>query len=858
MDVIGDLGPAKAARFAIHLLDVGTEDYGDSLLVEAAGRRLLIDGGHQADLRGSPDHPAIPDQVRDILGESRPRIDLLVVTHCHLDHIGCLPELVPDLSIEWALVADPDLGWGQVIGQDAPLASDPTIDAVLSGLREELPTQPDRIDLSAFLSDAAALRPRYRGMLDALIAGGTTVVHHGVDDPAQLTKAFGPIGLSILGPSRTQLALCAQGINGTLRDAAQVAAEVVARGDAPNDPAALYRALAARPMSDASEARPGAFVNLQSVVVALELGGDRAFFGGDMQLAAPGTRDAQINAEIDSLRAAIRAHRPFQVVKLGHHGSPNAQDATVLDDLGTPPLVGITLGSGSANHPGKDVLDLLAGQAGTTWARTDHNGRSSISRTPAGWQVTPTRGVLNDAIPNRPVDAGGPSSRGAVPVPIALAAPQVEVSTVSSQHDGSALGLTMTIPDGVERVRVDLEIVRSVPGQQPAPRPIQVETTSEAPMLRAPNLAIGDLVIGGGRDLPPLLFVTDSAALARNIGAAEAQALSSTLAKQKGRVLDLAGGASASVIRAEAAVHDAIGSDPSLAGVVLVGGYDVVPSHVIDTLPSSLEARVSRSDDPDRFIVWTDDVYGRPNLTGKPDPNSSRPVSRVLDGRSAETLFSSLGAGLPMPPRARGVRNVARPFAADIFKPLPSAQAMDISQPIDTHGLGVISSDLIYLMLHGSDLDGSRFWGEDGAGGYVEAFSVNNVGNSVGSIVLAGACWGALPVEVPARSWQPGAELASRQPASSIAVRYLAAGASAFVGCTGSHYSPGRGAPNTMGSPIHRAFWSGVLGGKRPALALHDAKLDYLGSMPHGLTDPTLQAYESKMLWQFTCLGLGW
>src|SRR6266567_4062643 len=98
---------ATNRKLAVHLLDVGTEDYGDSVLIEARGSRILIDGGHRADFRGSAGHPSIPEQLRTLTREQRPRIDLLVATHTHLDHIGCLPELVsaPTIDVAWALLA---------------------------------------------------------------------------------------------------------------------------------------------------------------------------------------------------------------------------------------------------------------------------------------------------------------------------------------------------------------------------------------------------------------------------------------------------------------------------------------------------------------------------------------------------------------------------------------------------------------------------------------------------------------------------------------------------------------------------------------------------------------------------------
>jgi glyoxylase-like metal-dependent hydrolase (beta-lactamase superfamily II) len=118
-----------------YLLDMGGEKYGDSILCDFGATRILIDGGHARDFQGQPGFRSIPDQLKQILGLPPFKISLLVVTHCHADHIGCLPDLVKRgiLKPDVALVADENLGFGQGDGgEDAVLP-----DAVLS-LGEEL------------------------------------------------------------------------------------------------------------------------------------------------------------------------------------------------------------------------------------------------------------------------------------------------------------------------------------------------------------------------------------------------------------------------------------------------------------------------------------------------------------------------------------------------------------------------------------------------------------------------------------------------------------------------------------------------------------------------------------------------
>src|SRR5512134_1956583 len=79
---------------AIHLLDMGPEKYGDCVLSLLGGKAILIDGAHPGDIRGRDGFPSIPDQLAKLLGPPPFQLDLLVVSHAHSDHVGCLPEMV--------------------------------------------------------------------------------------------------------------------------------------------------------------------------------------------------------------------------------------------------------------------------------------------------------------------------------------------------------------------------------------------------------------------------------------------------------------------------------------------------------------------------------------------------------------------------------------------------------------------------------------------------------------------------------------------------------------------------------------------------------------------------------------------
>jgi beta-lactamase superfamily II metal-dependent hydrolase len=850
----------------IDLLDMGRTKYGDCILVRHGGRSILIDGAHRGDTT------SIRDQLELLLGHPPPfDVDLLVVTHCHSDHIGCLPALIAsgDLTAKTALVADEKLGWGRDADDVGPVdAIDLSLAqrALVAALQEEGYADLPQAELEQFLQDAVILEEQFAEMLERLAQQGTKIIRFGrarATRVRQLEAAFADFGLKVLGPTKDHLVLCAAAIaQGTDAIAAAVTESDIASDADAFDLSRVYRALDSQ-MADAAFAADqpgvGAAKNDQSIILKVEADGWSALLAGDMQFAKAEVPD--LTPFMTALRQTVVDAGPYDFIKLTHHTSYNALDASVLDEWMDTKLFAHTGGSNDANHPDGDVLELLESrQDQLTFARTDRNGIITITKN-GKVQMLPNKGQLNDFTINQPPDE--PEQEASLSE-VRETSPVRSAATLTRAADGEMVEVITRVPHRATKVTLTIQVEpneskQSIPDLR-GKLAASATQTYKSPAGSAVSQDIPELLLGGGRPLPKLLFVTCRPRLVENIGLLEATRVFHALERARSvQVVDLppivkTAEEAAQIVRTKLVANQ-------FAGVVLLGGYDVVPAHLLDVLDTAsrqaLEATGLDSEDADDFMIWSDELYG--DLDG--DFMPELPVSRIPDGRKGEVVFAALQAPKYASGPRFGVRNRNRLFATEVFPQLPGqGEQLEVSELFAPENVLVgAAAGAVYFMLHGSPRDATRFWGETQGGAAYEAVAIENVPDrAAGSVVFTGCCWGALAMSPPAARVRPDTLLRPRGPEASIAIAYLRAGALAFVGCTGSHYSPVQPPYNYFGKPMHDAFWVAIGQGKPPAEALYLAKTKFARGMPHGRIDPFSQAVEVKILRQFTCLGLGW
>ncbi|HEY9044631.1 MAG TPA: MBL fold metallo-hydrolase [Ohtaekwangia sp.] len=826
----------------IHLLDMGTTKYGDCILITNNKKSILIDGGHPGD------DSRIASQLKKLLKQNPPfKPDLLIVTHCHSDHIGCLPALVAagDLQPKMALLADPKIGFAEN-GTAGASDAQKTINVALQ--EEDHSDLPDD-ELEQFLFDAARLQDKYADMIKTLKKSlkGSLFFYTGVDDPnvKKVENNFKELGLKILGPTKGHLKLCADLLKKSKASDLIDNFSDITDDVEPSSLGEIYRTLTRKIAQDAigeqDRPGPGAAKNDQSIVVSVSSDGWSALLTADMQFAkaeVPG-----LSEEMKSLLKKVNDQGPYDFIKLSHHSSYNGLDDKLLGLWSeSTQLFAHSGGTNDTTHPDPGVLDILKAKKGSlNYARTDRNGLISVIKKSGELQMAISKGRFNDFTPNTKKDEAAKVETKEPTATTGFAQPEVEV--FQQESTSGIVEVITKVPHESTRVTITIDIDAQKKKTRTIDQTFSVNRISNTDHTRYTGL----------------LFVTCSDKLELNIGKQEASGIMKFLTSIPG-ASSVNVGATWTLNQIAEAVHGKLGK--ATKGVVVVGGYDVIPAQQLDVLDLDLRRRVVDDGyegyDADDFIVWSDDYLV--DIDGDSVPEY--PLSRIPDGRSAELLVNAFKANPHNAGMRFGVRNIARPFAESVYSLIPGPLGVNIGiskhfspkqvQPNSASGS-------VYFMLHGSDTDGTTFWGEEDGGSPYEAFNIANVPNAAnGTIVFSGCCWGALTA-LPIASRKPAnVSIRPRTPEQSLALSYIKAGALAFVGCTGSHYSPSKKPYKYFGQPMHDFFWQGIKDGYSPSLALFKAREKYASGMPFADNQSFNEAVEMKIFRQFVCLGVGW
>lgn len=827
----------------IHFLDPGPEKYGDSIIIEHAERRIFIDGAHSGNFRQQGDTPSLPDQIASLFGEGVFEPDLLVITHLHGDHVGCLPQMVRDGLVKPKKVLAADEKWGAGIGDETdadPLAGvDPDTRLIAEAMQEEGAEFEDEDEARAFMDAFVSVEAQYREMLRSFDPG--TVLRFGRDDLSGIEEEFSNFGLKFLGPTPKHLDACAVFIG---REKAKAAANArdAGTGDAPRDLGArLWVAAQARQRENedsglADMQGTGSGRNNQSIILAVGKGSKKVLLAGDMQFAkveVPGLRDTMA-----TLLTNVAAHGPYRIVKLTHHTALNGIDAAQLDELGGNPVLVHTGGLNDPGHPQKRILEMLSRRLeAEKFVRTDRNGIITINLTGAQPQTTFQRGGWNNFDVNpKPQKRAGPLR------PPDEIAPENERNPPGQPETGGFVEVTARIPHTSTRVTITVDVQPTVVADAP------VLKKKEPELIAKPEGEVR-------RDLSRILVLTNRERLEQRIGAQATARVLRELVDSGAELLDdlpLSPQPDAAMERSRERLRAG-----QFRGVLILGGYDVVPSVRFSVVDDA--TRTAIQSDLDDYIVWSDDGYVSLDDDGFPD----LPISRIPDAGDAALVLACLHS---RPSKMQGVaafglRNRLRPFADRVFAQLATAGCRQSSPTTpDVIDAEELRKAHIYFMLHGHFIDGDQYTGELEPQVYTLAMDRSRIPRSVEGVVFAGCCYGALLTRFPAADTRPDRSPAPRAIEESLALSFLRAGAWAFVGCTAVHYSPPEDSPHTNGEPMHHAFWKHLLAGHPPAEALFEAKRDYLAGMPHGgdESDAYARAVESKILFGFTCLGTGW
>ena len=300
-----------------------------------------------------------------------------------------------------------------------------------------------------------------------------------------------------------------------------------------------------------------------------------------------------------------------------------------------------------------------------------------------------------------------------------------------------------------------------------------------------------------------------------------------------------------------ARIHTQVAALPATESVLIVGGYDLVPTFVLSNPTLHIEQKQEGDAGADKNIP-TDGPYGGSPGNKPQQLVPTRPIGRVPDGpvAAAEDFIAVLKSIAVKPNTPSGAfQEAAKEFA----KPaLDVAKAMQISVPL-IESPPVTDADpalppkvdgkgRIHILLHGANFspDWANLWGHaSGSQNWEVGLSSQILRNAAikGGVVTFSSCYAAM-IDLGSK------KAPVRDATNQVSMACLRSGAKAVFAVTRSNWIGNTGA--LFGPGLTTQVWKGLLAGKKAGQALIDAKRQLASdAMTSGTQDDLPYVYKT-------------